>query len=424
MKRILSFIVALMLVLPLSAVAAEAEEDRQLPLGIRTDRAISLKKKKAITKSPTGETVEEGGRAQFVARADNCSGVIWHLSSPEGTDLLAQNAPNSFPGLEIQGLGSERLVLDKIPAGLDGWNVWAEFIYMDGNLISGFAKLHVISKNLAPPTILSHPNSVNLDEGQTITLQVAAQTEEQGLSLKYQWYSNTKNSSSKGKSIPDADKSSYTPEYIPGTTYYYCAIRTTNGNSVSSAAKTKCAAVSYPTLATQPTQAATEPTQTQPTQQATEPTAAQSTQQAPEPTIAQNTQQTVQTAPTQSLAEQPSTAATLADWNAGTVPSEQTLPAVTAAPTVPGSRDAGSGSLILLLAVVIALILMIIIVIVLVIVKMEAEKSRKKRKKTAASQKGQKRADPPRQTITRDPRWDDLSDLDLSYYLGDEDDLS
>ena len=427
MKRIFSFIVAMALVLPLSSLSVEAEEDRLLPLGIQENQTILLKKKKAVTKSPTGETVEEGGLAQFVARADNCSSIIWHLSSVEGTDLLAQNAPNSFPGLEVKGLGSERLVLDKIPAGLDGWNVWAEFVYLDGNLISGFAKLHVISKNLAPPTILSNPNSVNLDEGQTITLQVAAETEAEGLSLKYQWYSNKKNSSSKGQSIPDANKSSYTPEYIPGTTYYYCAVRTTNGNSVSSAAKTKCAAVSYPTLATQPTEQPTkqaaEPTAAQTTQQAAEPTTAQSTQQAAEPTTAQTTQQATEPAPTLNSDEQPGTAATLATWNAGTEPPEQTLPSVTVAPPAPSRGNARTGSLILLIAVVIAVILVVTIIAVLVIMKMDSEKgSRKKRK---APQKKQKKVAPPRQTVTRerDPQWDDLSDLDLSYYLGDEDDL-
>ena len=402
MKRLFSFIAALALSFCLTDLSGEAEafgiSSRFLPLGIQTDGAKLLENSKAVTKSPTGETVEEGGFAQFVARAANCSGVIWHLSSADGTDLLAQNAQISFPGLEVKGLGSERLVLDNIPAGLDNWNVWAEFVYLDGNLISNFATLHVISKNLAPPTILSHPNSVNLDEGQTITLQTAAEAEGQGLSLKYQWFSNTENSSANGQSIPDADESSYTPAYTPGTVYYYCAIRTTDGNSISSAAKTKCAAVSYPTVVTQPAQPPTEP--------------------ATEPAPAQNTEPV--TEPAQDTGEPQNTAATLAAWSPPAETAAQTPPSVTVPPAAaPIRTDTGTNSLMLLIAAVIAVILLITIIAVLVILKAFAPRE-KPRKNTGA--KRQADNDPP---VLREEEaeWDDLSDLDLSFYLDDENDL-
>lgn len=401
MKRIFSFIAALALSFCLAGLSGEAEASgnfsRFLPFGIQTDWAKSLEKSKAVTKSPTGETVEEGGFAQFVARADNCSGIIWHLSSADGTDLLAQNAQISFPGLEVKGLGSERLVLDKIPAGLDGWNVWAEFVYLDGNLISNFAKLHVIGKNLTPPTILSHPNSVNLDEGQTITLQTAAQAEGQGLSLKYQWFSNTENSSANGESIPDATESSYTPAYTPGTVYYYCAIRTTDGNSISSAAKTKCAAVSYPTVATQPTQPPTEP--------ATEPAPAQNTEPATEPT--------------RNIEEPQDTAATLAAWSPPTETAEQTPPSVAVPPAAAPIRiDTGTNSLMLLMAAVIAVILLATIIAVLVILKGSSSRE-KPEKKTGARRQAE--SNPPVHR-EEEAEWDDLSDLDLSFYLDDEND--
>ena len=403
MKRTFSFIVSLTLLLTLCLPGEAAAENgsRVMAFGIQENQSKLLKKKtKAVTKSPTGETVEEGGFAQFVARADNCTGIIWHLASAEGTDLLAQNAQVSFPGLEVKGLGSERLVLDNIPAGLDSWNVWAEFVYLDGNLISDFAVLHVISKTLAPPTILSHPNSVNLDEGQSITLQVAAEAEGQGLSLRYQWYSNTSNSSSKGQSIPEATESSYTPEYSPGTLYYYCAVRTTDGNSISSAAKTKCAAVSYPTAVTRPTEAATEPTAEQPSEQATEP------------------------APVQNNGEPTGTASTLATWNAGTEAPEQTLPSVTVPTTTAPSRTyARTNSLILLITAVLALIVAVALAISLVIYKLSRRKARKSQRNHKAPKTKQEREDPPKKRLTRedDPEWDDLSDLDLSYYLEDED---
>lgn len=401
MRRIFSFIAALVLCFCLAGLSGEAEASGSLlPFGIQTDWKASMEMTKGITKSPTGETVEEGGFAQFVARADNCSGIIWHLSSADGTDLLAQNAPISFPGLEIKGLGSERLVLDNIPAGLDNWNVWAEFVYLDGNLISNFATLHVIGKNLAPPDILSHPNSVNLDEGQTITLQTAAEAEGQGLSLKYQWFSNTENSSTNGQSIPGATESSYTPDYTPGTVYYYCAIRTTDGNSISSAAKTRCAAVSYPTAAAQPTEPATEPTAEQVAESAAE----------------QPTEQVAEPAPAQPPQEPQTTPATLASWNTGT--EEQTLPSVTAPPAfVPSFAE--TNSLILLVAAVIALILAIAIIAILVILKVSSSRE-KSRKKTASRRRAEQK---PPVLREEEAEWDDLSDLDLSDYLDDENDL-
>ncbi len=56
-----------------------------------------------------------------------------------------------------------------------------------------------------------------------------------GVSMSYQWYSNTSNSKSGGTSIGSATSSSYTPPTsTAGTTYYYCVVTGTCGLDTSS----------------------------------------------------------------------------------------------------------------------------------------------------------------------------------------------
>ena len=345
----------------------------------------------AITKHPTSETVNEGGYAEFVARADNCVNIIWHLQSPSGgSDILAQNAPVSFPGLEVSGLGSERLALNRIPKEMNEWRVRAEFVYLSGNSWSDAAVIYVKSQGLTPPTIQSQPQSASLGQGQTVSLQVSAQSPSQSTALTYQWYSNTVNSNSNGRAILGATSASYTPEYTPGTVYYYCAVRSSDGTNVSAATKTACAAVTYPLAATE--------------------------------TTVQTTM-----APTQ-----PASAATLATWGAATENQEQTQPGITVPiATAPTRTYAKSNSLLVVIVAVIIIIAVAGVIAAVVILKYYSDREdepRGRRKAPPAKANPaprQQPKQPPKQTFSReeDPEWDDLSDLDLSYYLDDEDDL-
>ncbi len=351
----------------------------------------------AITKHPTSETVQEGGYAEFVARANNCINIIWHLQSPGGgSDILAQNAPISFPGLVVNGLGSERLALNNIPKELNEWRVRAEFVYLTGNSWSDAAVIYVRSQGLTAPTIQSQPQSANLSQGQTTSLQVSAKSPSQNTTLTYQWYSNTVNSNSNGRAILGATSAAYTPDYVPGTVYYYCAVRSSDGTNISAATKTSCAAVSYPAAATETTAA---PTQ-------------------------------------QTLATIPASAATLASWGVETEEQEQTGITVPIA-TAPTRTYAKSNSLLVVIVAVIIIIAILGVVAALIILKYYSDRDdtqepapRSRRQAPPAKPRGARSArqqpkQPPKKTFSRedDPEWDDLSDLDLSYYLDDEDDL-
>ena len=81
-----------------------------------------------VTKSPTGENVQAGGSAWFVAKHDGAIWAVWHFVSPDGTrDLAYNDAAAAFPGLQIIGGDQSTLQLKNIPAELNGWKVYCNF---------------------------------------------------------------------------------------------------------------------------------------------------------------------------------------------------------------------------------------------------------------------------------------------------------
>ena len=81
-----------------------------------------------IKKNPTGETVNVGGKCQFVTRYENAKWAVWHFVSPDGSrDIDYLQAGEAFPTLKIiDGYGKD-MTLDKIPAELNGWKVYCRF---------------------------------------------------------------------------------------------------------------------------------------------------------------------------------------------------------------------------------------------------------------------------------------------------------
>ena len=337
-----------------------------------------------VTKDPTSETVRRGGYAEFVARADHCTKIVWYLQSPDGkTNVLAKDAPTKFQGLAVHGLGTERLGLENIPKSLDEWRVRAEFVGEGGNVWSAAAIIRVLDPELTAPIIRSQPKSANLNPGESASLQVSAYTTDQGTTVTYQWYSNSMNSNSGGKAILGATSATYIPTQTSGTMYYYCVVRSTNGTDISAPAKTDAVSVSFQiaqaTETTQATEATTQPIET-----------AQS-----ESTI------------------------TLVPWSSETVNRLETVPTAetTARPL------ARSNNLLVLIVAVIIVIAVMGIIAALVILKYYSD--REDTDRPAPPSKPRQAPQPPKQTFAQeeDPEWDDLSDLDLSYYLDDEDDL-
>ncbi len=81
-----------------------------------------------VTKSPTGETVQPGGSAYFVAKYQDAIWAVWHFVNPDSTqDLVYSDAAALFPNLQIIGGDQSTLQLKNIPAELNGWKVYCLF---------------------------------------------------------------------------------------------------------------------------------------------------------------------------------------------------------------------------------------------------------------------------------------------------------
>lgn len=247
-----------------------------------------------ITKQPTGETVDVGGSALFIARADNATSHVWRLVSADTTKTVnATDAHTYFPGLSVLGADSDTLTLLNIPAALNGWSVECKFIGAAGTLYSNGAIIKVRGSepspsisvterptvtatilptptptpaaqggSLAAPSISTQPVGAVLAEGETTTLSVAASSSD-GAALNYQWYRSDVNSNANGTAIAGAQGSSYVPDTISGSRYYYVGVWASNGSSTSKVSYSTPVAVTYtaPISTPSPSPAPTAPPQ-------------------------------------------------------------------------------------------------------------------------------------------------------------------
>lgn len=262
-----------------------------------------------ITKHPTGETVEPGGSAQFVARADDATKITWRLVSKDTTVTYnAADGPDYFPGLSVDGLGTERLTLENIPSSLNEWCVEAKFENENGASYSNGARITVKATNnntnnnnsannssnnnsnnntnnntnnstggnndqnsgtdlgnngltTKTPNINSAPQSTRLKKGETCTLTVQATSPNNG-ELSYQWYSNTVNNRATATPIEGATDASYTIPQTDGTMYYCVGVWNTREGVKSDVVYTDLIEVSFEPEATPTPSPTATPTRT------------------------------------------------------------------------------------------------------------------------------------------------------------------
>ena len=86
--------------------------------------------------------------------------------------------------------------------------------------------VYVRASGAATPTVSTQPVGAEYLEGKTPAALSVSASRSDGGALKYQWYSNSKNSITGGKAIEDATTYRYQPSAADsaGTTYYYCKI--------------------------------------------------------------------------------------------------------------------------------------------------------------------------------------------------------
>lgn len=241
-----------------------------------------------ITKQPTGETVNVGGSALFIARANNAVKHEWRIVSKDTSKTVpASQAGFYFAGLNVSGEGTDTLALSNIPGSMNEWSVECKFTAADGKtLYSNGAIIKVqgaVPTPTATPTVLatpaptaspaptatvlagavpnpsiqSQPSGAVLSEGQNVTLSVSAAGEDpaKGVTLKYQWYRNTQNSNANGTPISGATGPTYVPDTISGSRYYYVGITATDGTTNSKTIYSSPATVTYTAPISTPTPA-------------------------------------------------------------------------------------------------------------------------------------------------------------------------
>ena len=96
-----------------------------------------------ITKNPTGESLTVGGKAWFIAHADNATSLTWLLTSPQGQSYTVEQAMAANPGLQIQVLPEDTLGVSNVPVSVDGWSVQARFDGPGGSAVTAPALIHV-----------------------------------------------------------------------------------------------------------------------------------------------------------------------------------------------------------------------------------------------------------------------------------------
>ena len=228
MKKTVSALLALLLMLTLGATAYATESDYPKPV---------------VTKQPTGETVDEGGVATFVATADYADEIIWRIVSHDASNTVqAADAPAYF-GCQVSGLGTSSLRIANITAAMDGWRVEAMFRGPGGVEFSWGALIRVNGVYVKQPTISAQPQPLSLASGEVGTLTVAAAAIEG--ELRFQWYQNLSNSNQGGTAIEGATASSYNPEEKTGTVYYYVEVKSVHNGRSSEPVISNCVAVTY-----------------------------------------------------------------------------------------------------------------------------------------------------------------------------------
>lgn len=227
----------------------------------------------SVTKNPTGETVERGGKATFVAHAAGATSVTWRLVSSDGQEVIyAAAAPDYFSGLGVWGASTDSLTLSNIPDNLNGWLAEAMFTGEGGPVFSWGARITVkgssangtttdldptgrlvagVTGSGSSPVISEQPKGAELTSGKSTTLSVTAGTNDGG-KLCYQWYVSASDDNTKGQAIAGATSASYTPGEIQGTRYYYAGVWSERDGVKSDTVYSNTAAVTYTSVTASP----------------------------------------------------------------------------------------------------------------------------------------------------------------------------
>ena len=117
------------------------------------------------------------------------------------------------------------------------FNQWEEVTVTEGSTTTKIVYTDDNSWSLASPTVTVSPASANTYvNGSAVTLTATVSKPVHGFNYSYQWYSNTRNSSTGGTAISKATSATCFPDITTaGTTYYYCVVTVEKDSNTTSA---------------------------------------------------------------------------------------------------------------------------------------------------------------------------------------------
>ncbi|MFT9848537.1 cadherin-like beta sandwich domain-containing protein [Aneurinibacillus sp. REN35] len=181
-----------------------------------------------IDTQPADQTVNVGGSASLsvVASGGASLSYQWYSnttnSNSGGTLISGATSATYAAPTGIAGTTYYYVVVTNTDTSATGQQT--------ATATSGVAKVQVNAlTNAATPNIDTQPADQTVNVGGSASLSVVASG---GVSLSYQWYSNTTNSNSGGTLISGATSATYAaPTGTAGTTYYYVVVTNTDSSA-------------------------------------------------------------------------------------------------------------------------------------------------------------------------------------------------
>lgn len=112
-----------------------------------SNTTVQANSKPVVTKSPSAEKLDVGGKAVFVAKANNYTSVQWYIVDPNGSTWTeAQNISSitKFKDVVVSGAKNETLVLNNVAGGLAGYQVVAKFSNTYGSTNTAGAFINIV----------------------------------------------------------------------------------------------------------------------------------------------------------------------------------------------------------------------------------------------------------------------------------------
>ena len=136
MKRVVSFLLVLCLVLGLASVALAAGAPK-------------------ITKQPESAISNKNGTVTFEIKLKNFKngGITWKLINPETEEIInASQIATVFKGVKVSGANRTKLTLKKVPPEMHGWSVYCHISQNGYTIDSDIVELRVYEVENATPT--------------------------------------------------------------------------------------------------------------------------------------------------------------------------------------------------------------------------------------------------------------------------------